>query len=326
MGAPRGVAVNNNLYIGGRTAAQIPFTIQKFNMLTSTWSTVPLAPVGPCGLGRLSGKLIAIGGRPVSHFDPNLPDAAISADVFTFHSKTQRWQNDLPSLCHPRLAPTCVSGSSFIVAAGGISGSTYAADVIRFGSAEVFERGSSRWILATASLPFASDYISSAVFKNNCFFLGGLEGMVDMLMSGKNLDPAQQATTGVFHLSLAAPHQSLPESSKQPQPVVAGKWKPIPDSPLVFPLAATLGDSLLALGGNAPSGLSSAEDSKKMHVYSPLTGSWLHIGSAPVPLTCEYPASSVAMQLSENEFVVLAMNYVEQDGYRLYKCTLSTED
>ena len=311
--------------MGGISPTPIPFTIQKFNMISNTWSPVPRSPACNCGLGKLSGKLIGISGRPESHFDPELPDAELTTDVYSFHSKTQKWQKDLPSLHYPRLYPTCVSGESFVVTAGGVSGGAFLTDIIRYECVEVLEQGSSQWVIATESLPFSSDLISTTVFKDDCFFLGGLDGFIEMFASGKSLNPAQQASTAAFHLSLDTFRQSLRGSSKKSQAVAPGKWKSISDTPLFFSLSATLGDSLLALGGNPLSGPSTMEDSKKIYVYSPLTDSWLPIGNAPIPLTCDFPSSSVAVQLSKNEFAVLAMNYVEQDGYQLYKCTLKPE-
>ena len=179
-----------------------------------------------------------------------------------------------------------LSLQSALVVAGGCTSPWYTAVV------EIFKPDTSQWY-RTEPLPTACANTPLVAIDNTCYALGGYNGSllnqalyasIDDLLG--NAVPANQIT-----------HSG--SSDTQSNSDTQSAWKTLPDTPTYRPAAAVLTGKLLAIGGKETSNLQEASK-KEVHMYSPSTNSWNHIGDLPDPL-----ASTAVAVLSSIEILVI---------------------
>ena len=137
-----------------------------------------------------------------------------------------------------------------------------------------------QWVRADP-LPVACCVIKSTYHSGMWYLMGG-EGQ----------------STSVFYTSLDSliekatqqpPHS--PDSSEQ-----QSVWKTLPDVPYERSSTTTLGGALLTVGGEDSKG----KMTSSVHMYSPLTHSWLHVSDTP-----EAVSSTCYITLTTGETIVI---------------------
>ncbi len=118
-----------------------------------------------------------------------------------------------------------------------------------------------QWVKADP-LPVACSEIKSTYHSGMWYLMGG-----------------DRQSTSVFYTSL---HSLIEKSTQQPphsphSSEQQSAWKTLPDVPYEYSSTATLGGALLAVGGRD----GKDEETSSVHIYSPLTRSWLHVGDMP---------------------------------------------
>ena len=186
-----------------------------------------------------------------------------TADVHVFED-SQQWEKSIPAMPSPRSAAAVLSHNNSLVVLGGSNTGEPCATVF------VYSGVTSQWS-SPGSLPFACWRLSSAVVHNSCFLAGGYYGLI-----------FNQQRRSV--ISAMLPSCSVVDS--------------LPDMPHYDSSIATVGGSILAIGGIptvAPVSLlvsylnrggdTSYRDnvSSEVYAYCPTTSSWVHIGDLPAP-------------------------------------------
>ena len=268
------------------------YIVYCYDSSQDNWTTLPPLPVGRFDLGRVNGKLVAVGGSKKG-------DYSATNEVFTYDERSRKWKQTIPPMPTARIFPSIMSLQSALVVAGGHASTGKSTDAV-----EIFKADTSQWY-RTDPLPTACRNISLVAIGNTCYALGGykspsyldqaLYASVDDLLS--NAIPANQTT----HSGSGANTQSV--------------WKTLANTPTYQPAAAVLAGNLLAIGGKETSGIGA--DKKEVYMFSPSNNSWIYISDLPEPRS----AIAVAV-LSSTEILVIGGWC---DGYRVnttYKGTL----
>ena len=212
------VIIRGVLYVQGTTDAERweEYNVYSFDLGESKWRTLPRPPVKYCGLGHITGILLAVGGLKV--------DKTVSNAIYAFVD--DEWKVDkIPCMSIARHSACVLSFQSKLVVVGGKVNHDNAQCTQ---SVEVYSNREKRWY-GVMALPKAGDN-SSIVIGNSAYVLG----------------------KGVYCASIKRFHESCmtpcwPNMNSR-------AWKAFSDTPLQCSSAATLGCNLLAIGGSENSG------------------------------------------------------------------------
>ena len=190
-----------------------------------------------------------------------------------------------------RAFPKCVNYNSLIIAFGGLDDADLPIRTI-----EVYNCDTEQWELAEGTLPWpiALNITSLALVHDTCYFLGTTVTTSDW-----------DEKVGLIKFVpedkvLVVPLPSAPQFQTASLSVTS-------DTMQYTSVAASLCGSLLSLGGGK------TDDERRMiHVYSPLTNSWVHISET---ITALSSLASVAVQLSDVELLI-----VQTEHRKVYKC------
>ena len=216
--------------------------VLRYDTRSNQWSVLPSCPVTQFGLGKLSGKLVTVGGTAR---DGNF---ATVNHVYTYVQMKQRWKKSIP-MPTPRQLPTVISYNSSIAVCGGNGGDRVV---------EVFNSNTAKWYTA-APLPVACVYMQLTIINDTCYLGGG---------SSRSILCA--SIPSLFQSS--SPHDQETASQQQL------KWTILPDIPISCSAITNAAGTLLALGGCETIDLTSSD---AIYAYSPSTKAWLIVASLP---------------------------------------------
>ena len=267
--------LNGKVYCGGGISdiRDNKFNVYCYDPPQDNWTTLSPLPVRYFGLGQVSGKLVAVGGKKKSDDRP-------ANEVFTYDVRSRKWKKIIPPMPTARYSQSVLSHQSALVVAGGYIGDE-TSNVV-----EIFKPDTSQWY-STDPLPTACRDISLTFICNTCYALGGfnypscfnqtLYASVDNLLH--NAIPANQTT----HSRSSDTHSA---------------WMALSNTPTYQPTAAVLAGNLLAIGGDETS--EGGTDRKEVYMYSPSTNSWLYFSDLPEPRS-----RIVVAVLSSTEILVI---------------------
>ena len=206
-----------------------------------------------------------------------------------------------------RLQFTVATTQSAIVASGGYTGARDG-KVVLCATVEVYSSETSQWHTADP-LPVPCLGMTSVTIADTWYQLGGV-GTDD-----KDLTTVLYVSlTTLIQKATSPTHQSASDMTV---------WKTLPDTPLIQSAAASLSGNLLAVGGGdyetgflAAGSLtffcslfftvgthpSPAKQSRAVHVFLPLTNSWVRVITGDLPEPCYV---CTAVQLSSNQVLVV---------------------
>ena len=300
------VAVGKTVYFGSGTVtmSEAPsdspnYQLYKYDSTQDTWSPVPGCPVVGFGMVEFLGRLMLVGGAYESTDEDSGSSLTLTNDVHTLEDETGEWEKSVPAMPTARLLPTVLSYDSSIVACGGII--LDAAHDSCVSTVEVFSNQTLQWYQAGA-LPLACIGMSSTIIQDDCYLLGGF--------TDTDFDHPTAVVLSVNLPDLihdALPKQGLVNGSVDQS--ASQVWYSYPEAPRYASAAANIGKCLLTLGGSDER---LEHKSGALHVYSPLTESWLRIEDIPVPCF----ACAVVKLPSGDILMMGGMGHDEEDALR----------
>ena len=177
----------------------------------------------------------------------------------------ETWTQPLPPMSTPRSKASAVSIEQHLIVAGGTD------DKLRLSAVDVVEVYNGQQWVTTDLLPKCCYSIKSVLYDGFFYLLGG---------TGQD--------KSVFQCSV----QELIEQAT-PHPPKRSTWNTIRDAPYEFCSVATFGGALVAVGGDDNGHKNS------LHMYDPLTQSWVHAGELPLAVhsTCTVTLPSGEMMV-----------------------------
>ena len=303
MSGAQGVVMGEKVYIGGGLTESVEDCKQVFqyNPSRDEWSCLPSHKVIFFFIAQFKGNLVTIGGM-IPHV------GGITGKVYRFKEQSQKWEEFLKPMPTARCQFSVATTQSAIVTSGGGTirdGKTVFCDTV-----EVYSSETSQWHTADP-LPVPCLGMTSAIIADVWYQLGGV-GSDD-----------SDLTTVMY-----APLTALIQKATSPTHQLASPmsvWKTLPDTPLMQSAAASLSGNLLAVGGynnetdffparslsffhslffTAANHTSPRKPSRAVHVFLPLTNSWVRVTTGddlPEPC-CAYTA--VQLHVSSNQVLM----------------------
>ena len=265
---------------GDTTSDDDAHLVFQYDPASDEWTTLPPSPVLFFGLEQLSGELLTVGGVHVTD--------GVTGKVYHYKPESQEWEEFLQPMPTARAGLTVISTQSALIACGGVT-CVSGGKVLPCSTVEVYTTETSQWH-TTDPLPFPCKYMSSATINNTGYLLGGVttdDKITQTVLYAPVASLIQRATS----------HPQQSASAARPDST-SSAWKTLRDTPLVTSAAASLGGTLLAVGGyNDPE-----ETLPAVHVYSPTTSTWIRVESGDLP---ESRYLCTAIKLSANRLLVI---------------------
>ena len=270
------VVMGEKVYIGGggTELSEGRNQVFQYNPFQNEWSHLPPHHMVGFAMAQFTGSLITVGGM--------IQNNSVCGKVYRFKDKSQKWEEFLKPMPTGRAHLAVATTQSAIVASGGVT------DVrddkpVACATVEVFSSETSQWYTAEP-LPVPCWGKTSAIIADTWYLLGGTG------TAGKSI-------TGVLYAPLATLVQNSLAVRKFASPAShMSVWKTLPDTPLKNSAAASLNGNLLAVGGKRD------KTSHAVHVFFPLTNSWVRVTTGDLP---EPHYNCTAVQLSSNQLLVV---------------------
>ena len=252
------VVIEDVVYVGGCGESKVVYAYTE-----SKWNRLPTCPVMCFGLGKLFGKVFAVGGMITSK--------RVTADVFMFSNESREWVKGIPPMPTPRSFPTVISHESAFVACGGFS--VYSpSEKIETDKVEVFKGDTCQWF-TKAPLPSPRSRLQSTIVGNFCYFLGGYKFFEECIPS-----------KSVWCVTLEDLFDTTSPKYQEPD-----LWQSLPDCPTMLSTSANLGGALVTIGGIAIS-----DTCDTVYAFSRCTQSWVGLGILPSHSVCVAGAASLS--------------------------------
>ena len=304
------VTIGDQIFFGSGTSTlteseSVRYKIYRYDSTNDRWSAVAHCPVVGFGMVNFEDRLTLVGGAYESPEDSTSP-LSLTGDVYVYNMDCSKTDESLvPSMPTARLLPTVLAYGSTLVACGGL-----VLDERRdtcLSTVEVYSQLGSQWY-HTEPLPFPCIGMSFTSIRNHFYFLGGFTDTefdhptksVFCVCLPDLIEDALASTEGVNGCKDAA------QSDENDR----GKlWKMFPDSPRYASSITAIGECLVAIGGSDER---LEHKSGALHVYSPLTTSWLRVEDIPVAcFACAVP------RLPKGELLIIGgMGHDEEDALR----------
>ena len=272
--------INNRVYCGGGATpgGDGDYIVYCYDPSRDKWTALPPLPVRYFGLGQISGKLVAVGGKKKIDGEKTNQVYKMSYDVIKRIRRSQKWKQTIPSMPTARDSPGVLSLQSALVVAGGNIPSYYYTCTA---TVEIFKPATSQWY-RTNPLPTACCDIPLVAIGNTCYALGGYDRV--------DLNQALYASVDDLLGNAVPANQTTHSGSSNTQ----SAWKTLPNAPTYRPAAAVLTGNLLATGGFGKAA------KKEVYMYSTSTNSWIYISDLPAP-----QSTIAAVVLSPTEVLVI---------------------
>ena len=328
MCSGQSVVIDGKIYFGGGKAENEDdcYRVYCYNPAQDKWTSLPSLPVKYFGLGKIDGKLVAVGGE--------MKDGSKSLSVYTFDT---RWKQNFPPLLSVRLHPAVISHKSMLVVAGGEYFDQTTKTVETCGLTRPL------WYKTPLnSLPTSCIELStvSSDSEKKYYAIGGKKGQ-------QNLNQAMYLSVDDLHWKSGrsmtySTTDDIPVMKNLPtNPLLLSKvlsnsvddlrhtakllkekqenespWKVLPNTPTYSPAAAMLAGSLIAVGGwDKPE--KGTPQTNIFKYSSGIVNSWIYIGDLPAPR-----AKTTAAVLSPTEVLVIGGWDGSNISQAVYKLTL----
>ena len=251
MNGAQAVVLNNKVYVGGEYTGNntTAANIYTYDPTMDTWETLQ-SPARYSALTTYHNKLLLMGGLETS-------TDQVTNQLWVFEEGEQTWTQPLPPMSTSQLGASAVSYQDYLIVAGGGNSVGFV-----FNTVEVFD--GQQWAAADP-LPESCSFMKSISHDGHYYLMGG-----------------NYQGTSVFYTSL----QSLVEKATQHPPTSPSNtdqlsvWKTLTDTPHQCSSTTIFGGALVAVG--------CSPRQSSLHLYFPLTQSWLPAGEMPlgVHYTC----------------------------------------
>ena len=280
LGVGKTAVVNGKVYCAGVTEYDVTeYIVYCYDSSQDKWTTLLPLPVRYFGLGRVNGKLVAVGGHEEGSHTP-------TNAIYTYEDELHKWKTTIPPMPTAREFPGVLSLQSALVVAGGSTSSCLAV-------VEIFQPDTSQWY-KTSPLPIACEDISLIGIGDSCYALGGYTHL-------SHLNQALYASVDdLLHNAIPADQTSHDGVHSDTQ----SAWKALPNTPAYGPAAAVLIGSLIAIGGNEVS--TGGATKKEIYMYSPSAECWVYTSDLPSPRV-----DTAVVELSSSELILIGDKVAE---------------
>ena len=246
------MVIGESVYVGGGSTGSgrgelSDFVVFRFDLAKKEWSTLPPCSVICFGLVHFTSELVLVGGRELG--------GNVSSQVCHFKMDTHTWEQFIPPMTTPRMAPCMTATQSALVVARGMS-----IDVMSL--VEVYSTVTSQWYRADP-FPLPCAFATSAAIGNTWYILGGFL-------------PGFKPSKVVLSAPVDSLVQKATSDSKHKSPSI---WKKLPDTHFCGTTVASFGNHLLSVGGFDAKGTAG----HAIYVYAPHSNSWVKVTKLPVP-------------------------------------------
>lgn len=292
------VTIGGTIYFGSGTTTIsesecVRYKIYKYDSTKDKWSPISHCPVTGFGMVNFEDHLTLVGGAYESKQDTPY---ILTSDVHMYNDDCTNCEKSVPPMSTARLLPTVLTYGSTIVACGGII--LDEKQDICVDTVEVYSHLNSQWYCAEP-LPFPCIGMTFSIIQDNCYFLGGF--------TDTDFD---HPTTAVFSVCLP----QLIEDALNKKTTMNGSagateskaWQKFPSAPRYASSLTSIGGCLVAVGGSDEN---LEHKSGALHVYSPLTTSWLRIDD--IPVAC---FACTVSRLPKGELMIIGGMGHDEDG------------
>lgn len=246
------VVIGESVYVGGGSTGSgrgelSDFVVFRFDLTKNEWNSLPPCSVICFGLVYFMSELVLVGGRELG--------GGVSSRVCHFKTDTQKWEEFIPPMPTPRMAPCMTATQSALIVAGGMS-------IDAMSLVEVYSTVTSQWHKVDP-LPLPCTLATSVTISNTWYILGGFL-------------PGYKPSKVVLSAPVDSLVQKATSDSKHKSPSV---WEMLPDTRFCGTTAATFGNHLLLVGGFDAKGCAC----RAIYVYTPHSNSWVKVTELPVP-------------------------------------------
>ena len=265
------IIIDGNVFYGGGGYSSKDDIVSCYNPKQNEWNDLPGLGIKFFGLGQITGKLVAVGGKEIGG------KKNIVGEVNMFNQQKQKWEKSFQPMPTARCSHGILSLENFLIAVGGIIAmDTYTGtkDEDSCNIVEIFKIEESQWY-RTSSLPIESIINMSIVnHRNMCYVVGGYND------SKYLLNNVYCAEIGDL-LRNIVPTTMQSKAKNCTTPV----WKVLPSSPNYQPTALVIGDNLFSMGGSSSQMSKYKVDYEtRVYMYSAANNSWIFVDYLPAPL------------------------------------------
>ena len=244
--------LKDKVYFGGGATGShaTATTLCIYTPKADTWATLP-SPTKLSALATYNSQLVLVGGIAAS-------TGKTTNQLWVLQEDERTWRRPLPAMPTARYAASAISHHNHLIVAGGRDSNGRETDVV-----EVYD--GCQWT-KTDPLPKCCSHMKTTIHNGNYYLMGGSnQGQSVFCASLQSLiaKATQQSPTS-------------PSSGRQ-----KSAWETLPHVPYQNSATTILGAALVAVGGYGSSGTPRSS----LHMYSPLTHSWLHVGKVPVAVS-----------------------------------------
>lgn len=255
---PGAVVLRGKVYVGGgSTDFAKSNTVMVYNTQRDNWGMLLQYSFKWFTMGVVSGQLVLVGGVD--------PDNRRTNELGVWNERAREWTSPYPPMLTQRngaavVAHTSTNGTSWLVVAGGYSEECTGS----CSKVEILDTSTKQWYSAP-HLPIPMCKMSSAIIRNRCYLLGGLDHLsmttvlqasLDDLIFQSILQSARGASSGCTNgMEMSA--SSLEESP----------WQILCESPSERCTVVAVKGALVAVGGSA------------IFLYKSSSRSWERVGT-----------------------------------------------
>ena len=253
------VVLQGKVYVSGESASSssqtVPYTVIEYDPHSDEWCPLPEYKAMLFGMAVLNGQLVLVGGQlglVGGRF--HSVDRKVTKEIAEWDPQSKNWTSKTYTMRTGRYRPAVTTYNKWLVVAGGCDENGNL-DVV-----EILDTSTEQWYSA-APLPVKYSYMRSAVVRDDWYLTGCYD---------------KAESKHVFSVSLPALILFAETASQVSSPL----WCTLPNSPMLRSTPLAFHESLLAVGGNEASGVSSA-----IHLYQPWNKKWVKAGDLPVELS-----------------------------------------
>lgn len=302
------ITVGETVFFGSGTTTiteseTVRYKIYKYNLTKDKWSPVSHCPVIGFAMVNFENHLTLVGGAYESQADSGIP-YTLTGDVYIYDDVCSKCEKSLPSMPTARLLPTVIAYGSTIIACGGIvldnKNDTSVSTV------EIYSHLNSQWYYAEP-LPFACTGMNCSTIQDYCYFLGGFTDTEFDHPMRTVLSVCLPQLVEDALVSKCSSSNGMDEDDAEPKN--SKIWKKFPDAPRYASSLTTIGQCLVAIGGSDEN---LEHKSSALHVYSPLSASWLRLDDSPIACF-----ACTVSRLPKGEMIVIGgMGHDEDDALK----------
>ena len=312
------ITVGETIFFGSGTTTiteseAVRYKIYKYNLTKDRWSPVSLCPVIGFGMVSFENHLTLVGGAYESLAGSGIP-YTLTGDVYMYDDNCSKCEKSLPSMPTARLLPTAIAYGSTIIACGGIVLDDK--HDISISTVEIYSHLNCQWYCAE-SLPFACTGMNCSTVQDYCYFLGGFTDTEFDHPTRTVLSVCMPQLVEDALVSKSSASNGIGDDDSEQENTKI--WQKFPDAPRYASSLTTIGQCLVAIGGSDEY---LEHKSSALHVYSPLTSSWLRLDDTPVACF----ACSVSRLPKGQLLIIGGMGHDEEDALKTVyrgKITLS---